>query len=161
MRHNGTVGAANSRSGWVVAVAALPAAAMIGACSLGFDTFDPVATSAGDASHADGPLGGGDSQVDTGVADSGSGDSSGGDTGQGGEGGCSGVQACVNTATSCGMSCGMSYQQCVGMCGGNTCRQMCRNTQNNCRSMCAMTCDSCATFVGCSASSQCQTASMM
>ena len=147
--------------GWVIALA-IPATAVPCACSLGFDTFNPVATTAGDSGLADTGNGG----FDTGTTGGDSG-SSGGDTGTPAdtgttmEAGCAGLQSCLTTGGNCGMGCGTTYQQCVSMCGGMSCRQMCRNQQTQCRSTCASHCTTCTTAAGCTDNADCQTASMM
>ena len=136
------------------------------ACSLGFDTFDPVFDAedggSGEGGEAGMPVdatGGNDSsQSDSGTVQ----DSATQETG----GGCPGQQACLSTAASCGMPCNQAYQQCVGMCFGpmqQQCRQACKTTEDTCRTPCVQACVSCTAQVGagCTDDTGCTTASQM
>jgi hypothetical protein len=137
------------------------------ACSLGFDTFDPVA-GAQDGGSGEGEAGvpvdattdvtGGDdsSQSDTGNAQ----DSATQETG----GGCPGQQACLTNAASCGKTCIQRDQQCTSMCfgpGQQQCRQACKTTEQSCESTCAQVCASCTSQAGCPDTTGCMTASQM
>ncbi len=135
------------------------------ACSLGFDTFDPVAGAQDGGSGEGGEAGvpvdatGGD---DSGESDTGNAQDSAAPAG----GGCPGQQACLSTAASCGMPCFQAYQQCVGMCSGQgqqQCRQACKTTEQTCRTPCVQACVSCTAQdgVGCTDNTGCMTASQM
>jgi len=142
-------------------------------CSLGFDTFNPVAGgqdaggeggAPGDSGAPDDASGGddlGEPGTDTGVAQ----DSSASETGAM-DAGCPGMQACLSTAASCGMPCAQTFSQCTGMCmGGNQqqCRNACRATEQMCRTTCVQTCDTCVTQTGagCSDNQGCTAAAQM
>lgn len=159
--------AAHLRRRWGLGLALVPAATAVGACSLGFDTFDPRATDGTDAGQADTWRGGSDAALDGQGGDSSGDDSSpdsgsGGDTGSG-EAGCAGLQGCLSAATSCDQPCKSAYQQCLQMCGGQgqQCRQACKSKENQCRGACITTCVSCTTSAGCADMADCQTASTM
>lgn len=159
---------------FVVVVATIAAG---GGCSLGFDTFNPVA---GGQDGGPGP-GEGGPPVDSGVTgvDSSSGDDSGEpgtDTGVAEDSsapetgamdaGCPGTQACLSTASSCGMLCAQAYTQCTSMCmGGNQqqCRNACRTTEQMCRTPCVQACDTCVTQggAGCTDNQGCTAAAQM
>lgn len=133
-------------------------AAGAAACSLGFDRFDP-ASGAGDARAGD--SGSTESDASEGGGDSGGVTPDGSPGGDGSAGGCGGLQACLAQATTCGMPCAQNYQQCTSMCGGNSCRQQCKQTETMCRTQCATACTSCTTTAGCPDAAQCTTASQM
>ena len=146
-----------------------------GGCSLGFDTFDPVAGGQDGSSGDGGPTV--EASLESGAPDDGSaGDDSsepGMDTGAGQDSsasetstGCPGMQACLSAASSCGMPCAQTYNQCTGMCmGGNQqqCRNACRATEQMCRTTCVQACDTCLTQAGagCSDNQGCTAAAQM
>jgi hypothetical protein len=158
------------RVGALVTVSALIAAGG-GGCSLGFDTFDPVAGSQDGGAAEGAPPAEGGVQDGAGSDASSSDDSSAADTGTAEDSaiptqdaGCPGQQSCLSQATSCGMPCVQTYMQCTGMCmGGNQqqCRNMCRATEQMCRGNCAQTCVTCTTQAGCTDNQGCTAAAQM
>ena len=157
-----------------VAGMAVLAAVGSGGCSLGFDAFDPLGSADGGATDSSAPAeGGSDSATtqDVSIADDAGVDAlSEMDTGSEldsaspVEAGCSAMQSCLTTASSCGMTCNQAYSQCAGMCmGGNAqqCRSACKSTQQKCRATCAQTCASCTAQAGCPDNAGCTTAAQM
>jgi hypothetical protein len=141
-----------------------------GGCSLGFDTFNPVAGGEDGSPGDGGPVesgapgvdgSGGDDSSEPGM-DTGVQDSSTPETGAM----CPGMQACLSTASSCGMPCVQAYNQCTSMCTGGgqqQCRNACRATEQMCRSTCVQACVACTTQdgAGCTDNQGCTTASQM
>lgn len=161
-RHTDGVRSSFSGGAWCLAlVVASGVVGVAGGCSLGFDTFDPRAGVKD--SGADTAASGDDAAADANGSDSGAvadADLDGGDSAAIVDAGCPGRQMCLDAAMSCGQPCIATYMQCVAGCGGNGCRQQCKNAEQACFGSCAMTCDSCTTAAGCTDTAACTLASM-
>jgi hypothetical protein len=139
--------------------------ALLGACSIDFDQFNPTGTnadaSASDATtvHEGGPqpdnqaanvdAGGGEAASDTAAPDDvrGAADA----TNEGAI--CTPPPSCLSRAQTCGATCARQLQQCLNTCG-NPCSR-CTTQEQACAGQCASTCIGCTQDAGCPASGDC------
>jgi len=157
--------------GLLVALASAGAGvgALLAACSLDFDRFNPNDASVDEAGsdaamapetvHESGPqpgdeaaspdAGGGEAASDAAAPDDvrDAADA----TNEGGA--CTPSPSCLSRAQSCGATCARTLQQCLNGCFNNCNR--CNTQEQSCAGQCASTCFGCAQEAGCPANSDC------